>query len=304
MAESTGSSQSPSGSRSPVILAFIGASAVALAVYFSNAFDAPAPLPSVPVEKLPTSKPVVASKDVHRAVFFDNQVEPRIAEADKLNREAANRCVQRIVSTMNGYRRGIDPFVSDLTSMSTRFGIVKRMPVGWWKKDQRVEKFVKNKFEKHLFSERKLMQDIAAILNDFKVDIDSNQKRMLISVKSALVAADLPEVQAEEYEPFFEAVAQQLQRHSAAQGTASVHNALGAFVLGEVGFFAGRSIVTGLIARFGTGAVSGAAGCCWCDCLWYGCRNGCRIVWRSRRYSGWIWSWLGRRICDRLVDDR
>ena len=121
------------------------------------------------------------------------------------------------------------------------------MPADWWRKDQRVDKYVKSKFEQHLFSEKKLMDDIGDVLKDFKVDIDANQKRMLISVKTALGSADLPEVQADEYQPFFEAVARQLQKHSTVQGTASVQNALGAFVLGEVGFFAGRSIVAGLL---------------------------------------------------------
>ncbi len=261
MAESSNQTQSHAAG-SPTILALLGASLAALGVFFSTGLKDPTPTPAVPVAKLPASEPAeptAPTRDVHRAVFFDNEVEPRIAEADKLNREAADRCVQRIVATINQYRRGVDPFVEDLTSMSTRFGIVKRMPADWWRKDQRVDKYVKSKFEQHLFSEKKLMDDIGDVLKDFKVDIDANQKRMLISVKTALGSADLPEVQADEYQPFFEAVARQLQQHSTVQGTASVQNALGAFVLGEVGFFAGRSIVAGLLARFGSGALAGAA---------------------------------------------
>ena len=243
-------------------LALVGASLITLAAFLIN--GKPDDTPDVPSSKpsAATVDPPAVAKDVQRAVFFDQKVEPTIIEADALNREAAERCIARIETMVDKYRRGIDPFVSDLTSLSTRFGIVKRMPRDWWKKEKGVEAFVEDKFERHLFSEETLMRDITEILGEFKSEVDTNQKRMLISVKSAMNASDLPEIQANEYQPFFESVSRQLQQYSSKQGTASVQNAIGVFVISETaGTFAGRAIVVGLLARFGaSAAVSTAAG--------------------------------------------
>ncbi|NND99051.1 MAG: hypothetical protein HKN47_17175 [Pirellulaceae bacterium] len=245
----------------PILLALVAATLAGVVTFFASSLYRPDSAPAVPAAALPSIEPVEApiARDVQRAIFFDNEVEPRIAEADRLNREAADRCVRRITMMMDRYRCGVDPFVNDLTSMSTRFGIVKRMPGDWWRKDNRIESYVEEKFEFHLFSEQTLMNDITQVLDDFKSEIDANQKRMLISVKTALGEADLPEVQADEYQPFFESVAQQLQHYSAKQGTASVQNAVGVFVISEAGVFAGRTIVVGLLARFGSTAVIGTA---------------------------------------------
>ena len=107
--------------------------------------------------------PVVASADrvVARARFFDSEVEPEIEKTDQLNREAAERCVRRLRGIVTEYRYRVEPFVEDLTSISTRFGIISRMPGGWWSEDGRVEDYVAEKFEKHLFSEKKLLADVA-----------------------------------------------------------------------------------------------------------------------------------------------
>ena len=247
---------------SPTSIATVGGCAAALLMFFVAVVNQPTPLPN-PKPTRTTAAAAHAERKtnqrIRRAVFFDEKVEPRIAEADALNREAADRCLSKISSCIDHYRGGVEPFVHDLTSLSTRFGIVKRMPTDWWKKENKIEKFVEDKFQQHLFSQQRLMDDIANILADFKDEIDANQKRMLISVKTDLSVADLPEVQAEEYQPFFESVARQLQRYSAKQGTASVQNAVGVLVVSEAGVFAGRSIVVGLLARFGSTAVVGTA---------------------------------------------
>ena len=256
-------SQPDASTSGPAIVAMLVASIAALTTFATSVINTPESAPIVTAKRLPELKAVEpVDRSVQRAVFYDQKVEPRIADADALNREAANRCVKRITQMIDQYRDGVDPFINDLTSLSTRFGIIKRMPSDWWNKETKIENFVEEKFEKHLFSEQKLMNDIASVLQDFKDEVDSNQKRMLVQVKSALGSADLPEIQAEEYEPFFEAVASQLQRYSAKQGTASVQNAGAVFVISETaGTLAGRTIVIGLLARFGTTAVvSSAAG--------------------------------------------
>ncbi|MGB7346244.1 MAG: hypothetical protein WBD20_18645 [Pirellulaceae bacterium] len=251
----------------PFVAAGAGAALVAGLTFFVAVVNQPGTPPAMSVDAVPradvreepASESTTPDQLVRRAVFFDEKVEPRITEADALNREAADRCIRKISACMDNYRGGVEPFVKDLTSLSTRFGIVKRMPSDWWREENKIEQFVEDKFQQHLFSQQKLMDDIAIILADFKDEIDANQKRMLISVKTDLNAADLPEVQADEYEPFFESVARQLQGYSAKQGTASVQNAVGVLIISEAGVFAGRSLVVGLLARFGSTAVVGTA---------------------------------------------
>lgn len=199
------------------------------------------------------------SRDVVRSAFFDREVEPEIAKTDRLNREAVDRCIQRIGLLIRRYHRGVTPFVNDLTSISTRLGIVKRMPGDWWQEDNRIQSYVAEKFEKHLFSEKVLTDDIAAVLDDFRKEIDANQKRMLVNVHASLEVADLPEVQLDQYETFYESISHRLQTFSAEQGATSVYNAIVVILISEAGSYAATTIVAGLLARFSATAAVGAA---------------------------------------------
>ncbi|TWU08293.1 hypothetical protein [Stieleria varia] len=213
---------------------------------------------AAPAETIQDTDTPLAAR-VYRAGFFDEYVQPEIARADQLNRESAERCLKRIDTLIDQYHRGVDPFVRDLTSLSTRFGIVRRMPGGWWNQDDRVQTYVRDKFEQHLFSQETLLADVSAVLNEFKQEIDTNQRRMLVSIKAALSESDLPSVLTQEYPEFFDGVSKSLQGYAADQGTSSVHNMVGAFVLGEAGAFAARSLLGGLLARFAPSAAVAAA---------------------------------------------
>ena len=216
------------------------------------------PLPEVPTLPIPEVTPDPPRRDVLRASFFDTHVIPKIEETDQLNREAADRCVRRLRRVIDQYRGHVNPFVEDLTSISTRLGIVRRMPGGWWKEDDRVEAYVEEKFHRHLFSEERLMVDVASVLDQFRVEVDVNQKRMLASVQASLDTADLPEVSVEEYERFFASVARQLSEYSTQQGRSSVYNAVTVLVISEAGSYAAITIVSGLLARFGAMAATSA----------------------------------------------
>lgn len=196
---------------------------------------------------------------VARARFYDTTVIPLIADVDAENRAAADRCLDRIDHVLDGYHEGVERFVDDMTSISTRLGVLKRMPGGWWASDGRVEAYVQQKFETHLFSEQKLVDDISGALVQFRGEVDANQRRMLIRIQAALTIADLPGVQLDHKEEFFRELSTQLGSYAAGQGTTSVENMLGAFVLGEVGAFAARSIVGGLLVRFAPSVVVGSA---------------------------------------------
>lgn len=236
----------------------LGAVLAAMIVFTIALQNAPHSLPTLPTPP-PTKTDPVPPREVVRAHFFDAEVEPRIIETDALNRESARRCVTRLGYVVDNYRDGVGAFTDDLTSISTRLGIVRRMPGNWWKGDKRIDGYVQRKFEQHLFSKRTLMRDVAGVLDDFRSEVDANQKRMLVSVQASLSAADLPEVDLEDYEPFFASVAEQLQRYSTTQGTTSVYNGLTVLAVSEVGSFAAISVVSGLLARFGSAAAAATA---------------------------------------------
>ncbi len=233
---------------------------------FFTAVPNPQPAPPIaPAKPLPpiVTVPPPPSDDVIRARFYDVSVEPQIIATDLLNRQAADRCVDRITRLMDGYRAGVDPFVDDLTSISTRLGIVRRMPSDWWYRDQGVKTYVREKFETHLFSEAKLTADIASVLVDFRDEVDANQRRMLTDIKASLSAADLPNIELEAYEPLFQKVAADLQSMAIEKGTTSVQHGVASLFVSEVGSFAAVSVVASVVARFtvagATSAMAGAA---------------------------------------------
>ncbi|TWU22409.1 hypothetical protein Pla52o_34650 [Novipirellula galeiformis] len=250
------------GKRNPaaatVLLAAVIAGLVGIATY--SAINVSKPEPVIENEfEIIVPKVIEPSRDVLRAAFFDREVEPEIEVTDRLNREAAERCIERVQRLVRRYHRGVAPFVNDLTSISTRLGIVKRMPASWWNEDNRIEDYVAKKFETHLFSEQVLASDIAGILEDFRKEIDANQKRMLVNVHASLEIADLPEVQLDSYEPFYELVSQRLQSFSADQGATSVYNAIVVILISEAGSYAATTVAAGLLARFSATAAVGAA---------------------------------------------
>ncbi len=191
---------------------------------------------------------------VVRAAFYDAEVEPKVFETDQMNREAADRVVERLRDTFRQYQAGVKAFVSDLTSVSTRLGIVKRMPGQWWAGDQRIDEYVREKFEKHLFSEQKLLDDIGAVITTFQEEIDVNQRRMLTEIRASLSASDMPQVSMSTYEEFYDQVAKKLQTYSTSQGSATVYNALTVLIVSEAGSYVATSLIAGLLARFGTAA--------------------------------------------------
>ncbi|GAA5507223.1 hypothetical protein [Novipirellula caenicola] len=251
-------STTPTSTRVAVSLAAIAACIVGIATF--NVTRTPQVEPPAHHEfDVIVPKVLEPSRDVVRAAFFDREVEPEIAKTDRLNRDAADRCIQRIGLLIRRYHRGVTPFVNDLTSISTRLGIVKRMPGDWWREDNRIQSYVAEKFEKHLFSEQDLTDDIAAILDDFRKEIDANQKSMLVNVHASLAVADLPEVRLDQYETFYESISHRLQSFSAEQGATSVYNAIVVILISEAGSYAATTIVAGLLTRFTASAAVGAA---------------------------------------------
>ncbi len=110
-----------------------------------------------------------------RDAFFKADVEPSIKEADKLNREAADRCVARLKESFDGYRSGIQPFCEEINTWGTRVGVIRRMPSDWWYEKTDVSDFIQAKFAKHLFTDRKLAEDIESAFGSVPCRVEANQ---------------------------------------------------------------------------------------------------------------------------------
>lgn len=162
-----------------------------------------APWPTAPSMPAPTAivdpeveKAAVLAKRaeerLHRAKFFDDHAQPAIAAADRANREAAERCVQRVRDQVGKYQKEIPPFIDDLTSWGTRFNIARQLPIDWWNNKNDVKELVTKKFETHFFSNDSLKQSIATSLEQFRADVDANNAKMLASIRASTSSADLP----------------------------------------------------------------------------------------------------------------
>ena len=124
--------------------------------------------------------------------FFDTEVRPALGAYDTRNKAAVDRAVERITHGVEEYRKGIKPFVEDITSWGTRFGVIRRLgnDLGekWWgdpTKATEVHRYVSRKFEKHLFSDAKLNALVTVSLNQFRDDLSASQNKLHADIKAA-----------------------------------------------------------------------------------------------------------------------
>lgn len=221
------------------------------------AIKPPPPPPELP--EPPNLPSPVTDRSVARAQFFDGQVQPAIAAADRANRQAADRCIERLQDAFNGYRKGIQPLTEDLTSWSTRWGVVSRMPSDWWYEKTDIQDFITKKFEVRLFSNDSLQQSIEDALAKFREDVEANNNKLLTDVKAAVSKADLPQLSDVDYRDFSTGVAESLQAYSAQTATDSMKNlVLTELASGTAGAAAGQ-IVIAIGARLAATAGTSAA---------------------------------------------
>ena len=194
-----------------------------------------------------------------REQFYAGQIEPLLKATAQANDKAAERAVTRINEAFDKYRGGVKPFVEDVTSWSTRFGIVGRMPGDWWYEDDRITSYVQTKFEKHLFSESQLQQDITAVLEAFKEDLEANKNRLLAECRAAIDDEDLPSIKLPDYESYKREVRKIILEFSEQRAKDSVYRGVATFVLSEVAGGAAGYFVSQVLIRIGTTAVTAAA---------------------------------------------
>lgn len=197
-----------------------------------------------------------------RDAFFAADVEPSIKEADKLNHEAADRCVARLKDSFNGYRTGIKPFCVEINTWGTRLGVIRRMPSDWWYEKTDVSDYIQAKFAKHLFTDKKLAADIESALAQFRADVEANQNTLVTKIRAATSSKDLPGLPDINYSDFASDLSSRLKAYSAQSATDSVVNGIVTEVASGVGGFAAEQLLAQLVIRLTAivGASTASAG--------------------------------------------
>ncbi len=217
----------------------------------------PAKLPSVPqAPEIPSSS---TNEQVERETFFKSNVEPSISAADKLNNEAAERCIRRLKDSFDGYQTGIGPFCKDVNSWGTRLGVISRMPGDWWNEKTEVATYVQEKFGKHLFTDKKLKEDIQGALAQFRFDVNANQNELVISIRAAISSRDLPTLPDLDFSQFASDLTSTLGAYSAETARNSVVNLLVTEIASGVGGMVAEQLLAQLITRLSTMAAASTA---------------------------------------------
>lgn len=216
------------------------------------------PLPQI-VDPPPVLTPPPVTRESPQE-FFDSQIQPLLHENHQANLQAVDRSLQRIEEAFSGYLRGIRPFSEDVTSIGTRFGVLTRMPLNWWYADSRIQRFVQEKFEKHIFGEDQFNADISSALKDFRDEVYANRRNLLASVKVAVSESDFPDMPVPEYENYSKQINTVLTEFSSNRATDSVYHGIATIIASEVAFTASAQIITRALSTIGsTAAISAVA---------------------------------------------
>lgn len=216
--------------------------------------------PSRPGPSLPDPpSPIVVTPLFERAKFFDQEVQKALSEFDGMNREAVVLCQERLHESIESFRRGIPAFTDDITSIGTRFGILRRMPFDWWYEQDSVLKFTTEKFEEHLFNEDSLKNAIQNASDTFRSDLIANRNHLLSNVQAAVSAEDLPVLHEVSLEGYADDVTKRLQAFASASGQDSLTSLIITEIISGTAGSAAGSVFGMVAANVASAAAASAA---------------------------------------------
>ena len=208
----------------------------------------------------PTGEP-----DDRISCSLDSEILSMLAAFDARNKTAIEDAATRISDGINDYRNGIKPFVEDITSWTTRFGVVWRIGGDYldeWfgapSERSETSAYVSERFERHLFSERKLNLLLASALGQFRDDLAASRNVLHAKVKAAWKKRD-----SAIREPNLENIAREVNvsvtAASTKMATDSVSVAalsfLGGFLIEEVAETIARTVLERALSQMATSAV-------------------------------------------------
>jgi hypothetical protein len=221
----------------------------------------PAVTPS-PATAMAATVPIEPAPDVARV--YANEIAPLLDQFDARNKEAAARAVANMHERLNGRRWGIRPFVKDVNSWKTRFGVIGKTTSDLWQRAVKrrpdpasVKGYVNEKFRHHVLSERAMEADVGEVLKQFREDLEASRNRLYVDVRLPLEKIKLPLAKSDgDYEAFKADVERRAREMGQTWGTDSVVSGLGAFVAGWVAADVAQAITTrvvvAVLSRVGT----------------------------------------------------
>ena len=125
--------------------------------------------------------------------LLKDEVQPVIRRYHEQNKAELTTAISEMNRCFDQYESGIDAFVEDMASYGIRFGILARQVGDWydqyWKgKDpRRVADYVRNSFEKHVFSDTRIQQDVKGVLQSYTYALEANQNRMVSDIRDVVM---------------------------------------------------------------------------------------------------------------------
>ena len=201
-------------------------------------------------------------QETARKVYRDD-ILPILAAYDARNKAAADRAVANMHERLNGRRSGIKPFIKDISTWKTRFGVMGRTITDTWKKvrktepnPQRVRQYVDAKFRHHVLSEPALEADVGAVLAQFREDLDASRNQLYADLRLPLSKIKVTLVQTDgDFDEFLKGIHRRASDLTSEMATDSVTSGLTAFVsgvvAGEAAEIATRQVVASILSRVG-----------------------------------------------------
>jgi hypothetical protein len=191
---------------------------------------------------------------------------PLLDKTKEQNLQSADKAIDRLHEVFDRFRSGIPDFADDVTSWSTRFGLLKRMTKdtwnNYWKAEidpgsQHVKEYMLEKFQVHIMSQGSLQNGVNSALAQFKDDVTANRNLLLREMKLALSTND---VKLDFSTPDFDAFQRDFQEHIARSvaglATASVENAVVSFAASSAAAIAVEQLVPQILRILASEAVS------------------------------------------------
>lgn len=130
--------------------------------------------------------------------LLKDEVQPVIRRYHEQNKAELITAISEMNRCFDRYESGIDAFVEDMASFGTRFGILGRQLGDWYdqlrgnKNPRRVADYVRDSFEKHVFSDVRIQQDIRGVLQSYGYALEANQTLMVSDIRNVVMHTDLP----------------------------------------------------------------------------------------------------------------
>ena len=235
------------------------------------------PAAAVAAASAPAAPAVPVESERDRIIrIYRADIIPLLDAYDARNEQAAERAIATLHERLEARRAGIKPFVKDVQSWRTTFGVLGRKSRDTWRKvrgtrrlDGSVQQYVDQKFQRHILSPHGLTGDVQAALDVFREDVEASRNQLYVEMRLPLRQIRVDQVQSKAN---FAAFTDNVRFRALELSQSGSHDALvsnltafaAGWVAGEVGMKVGARVTSMVVVRVGSqlaarAAVSGGA---------------------------------------------